>query len=70
MNDLPSLRYAPAHWLQCAREVRVQAKELEDPEMKLTLEDIAARYDRLAERARYDRLAAWTEHLMSRPAQG
>jgi hypothetical protein len=67
MYESQSPRDTPAYWFEYAQEVRAQAKQLEDPEVKLILAQIAARYDGLAERARYHRLAAWTGHLISRP---
>jgi hypothetical protein len=41
----------PKHWRERADEARRVASQLTDPEAKKTMLEIAASYDRLAERA-------------------
>jgi hypothetical protein len=54
----------PEHWLSRAEEIRTIAEFMNDPEARRIMFDIAAGYDRLAERA-----AAASSTRSSKPAR-
>lgn len=59
---MPNVVVTPDLWLERAKEARELARELKDPEAQRSLMDIAAAYDRIAQRAR-ERRAYFHETL-------
>ena len=47
----PSLQDDPKHWCQLAQEARATAEQLDDPDAKKTMLEIAEGYDQLASSA-------------------
>lgn len=49
---MPNVLVTPDPWIERAQEARELARQLKDPEAQRSLLDIAAAYDRIAQRAR------------------
>jgi hypothetical protein len=48
----------PNHWIKRAKEARQIAKQLEDKNMKIIMEDIAAGYERIADHVAHNSKSA------------
>jgi hypothetical protein len=52
----------PKHWLDRAKEARVLAEQMDDPEAKVTMLTIANDYERLATRAEQRAAGRWPQN--------
>jgi hypothetical protein len=50
LNRRPTHNSNPTHWLDRAKKARDAAKAMSDPDLKRTILEVAAGYERLAER--------------------
>ena len=51
----------PKHWLDCAKEARALAEQIDDPEAKRLLRKNADDYERLAKRAEKRAAGRWPQ---------
>jgi hypothetical protein len=49
----------PKHWLECAKEARALAEQIDDPEVKRIIRQNADDYERLAKRAKERSVGRW-----------
>jgi len=51
----------PKHWLECAKEARALAEQIDDPEVKRMIRQNADDYERLAQRAEERAAGRWPQ---------
>ena len=49
----------PKHWLECAKEARALAEQIDDPEVKRIIRQNADDYEQLAKRAEERSVGRW-----------